>query len=82
MENYSDNEIKMFKALGYSRFTMEGSPIDPWQVYQWVAAELFMSRRFGAAVEAFRRGCKAFIHSSTQRLTPEFDKLIEIKEKE
>ena len=74
---YSENEKKLFAALGIERYTEHS--IVPSIVYRAAIEEAFIQNKQGGAVEALRRGAKAFLVDGTPyRLTEAFDKLIEV----
>jgi len=75
---YSDNELKMFRALGIdpSLFCLE-----PSSLYRIILDHIFCNNLQGPEVESFRRCYNgAFRSSKIYRNTEEFDNLIVLDE--
>lgn len=76
--DYSKQEIKLFKELGFDRFlNIKYWQTHPVQLYEMIQRELFIKGTNGPAVDAVRRAVDAILNGDPYRLTPEFDKLIE-----
>lgn len=77
---YSDQEIKLFKDLGWGYLfenTFVDNPIEPFVMYRMASESAFINNSQGNAVEALRKGMKAMSESKPYRFTPEFEKLID-----
>lgn len=76
---YSDQEIRMFKDLGWG-YLFEGSfvdnPIQVWGMYKMAVEKAFINKTEGPAVEALRKGIKAMTECKPYRRSPEFEELI------
>jgi hypothetical protein len=76
---YSDQEIRMFRDLGWS-YLFEGKyvdhPIAVWAMYKMAVEKAFINNNQGPEVEALRKGMKAITECKPYRNTPEFEELI------
>jgi hypothetical protein len=78
MSNFSTNEIKIFTKLGLADLLQQ----EPAMVYQAAISLVFSRYLTGPHVEALRRGyIAAFVESTVQRRTFEFEDLIEFEPK-
>lgn len=77
LDVYSENELKMFKDLGFSYLIHDDHvDVEPYVLYRLAVESCFSKNMEGKAVEALRRGFNAFIKMSPYRKTKEFDELI------
>ena len=76
---YSDQEIRMFKDLGWT-YLFEGTfienTVEVWTMYRMAAEKAFINDAKGQAVEALRKGIRAMTECKPYRRTPEFEELI------
>lgn len=75
-QEYSEAEIRLFKALGFSEFVSTTPSVGPATLYLMAASWCFIKDRRGPEVDALRRGYQAFTDRDVYRMTPEFDTLV------
>jgi hypothetical protein len=74
---YSENELKMFKDLGFGYLIHEEHvDVEPYVFYRLASEHVFLNNLSGNHVEALRRGYNAFVKCSPYRLTKEYEELI------
>lgn len=76
--DYSPNEVKLFEALGHSKYILNG--VNPIALYDIAALKAFRENLQGQTIEALRRATKAIHGCKVYRMTPEFDNLLEFEE--
>jgi hypothetical protein len=75
VKKYSNNEQKMFEALGLSHLLEH---LEAAQLYRAAVEHAFLENLTGKAVDSLRKTANAFFKSTCYRHTPEFDALIEL----
>ncbi len=77
MQVYSENEIKLFTALGWAEY-LEMSAIYPPTLYQMAVNKAFNDKVKSPEVDALRRGFESIKNCKPYRMTDEFEKLITV----
>lgn len=77
---YSEVEKILIKGLSpHWASVIERTYISPLNLYKILAIDAFLAKREDAYIEALRKGLQALESCKIYRMTPEFDKLIEVK---
>ena len=78
IDEYSEAELKLIEAVSPAWLAiLKQSYVNPPNLWNILATEVFISGKTGPEIEALRRVCKACRDCTIYRKTPEFDKLCE-----
>lgn len=79
-QDYSEKELCLFSAMDIKESIMEDRYISVITIYRMMAEECFLENRQDDVAQSVRNCLNAMNKMNPKRMTPEWDKLIVIKE--